>query len=144
MLCCGAAWVGMKNREEREELARVAAFADLFGQVGGRIESLCLPLDEILSSLPPLLEACGMSEGTASSLRAAMARVRDREAADTLARAADGLGRGTSGEQVRLCRAAAEELARCRDRMTAAALNNARARWTLMLSAVLGVMILFW
>lgn len=144
ILLSACAWVGRKNREEREELARVAAFAELFAQMGGRIESLCLPLDEILASLPQSVAAAGMEAGTVTALRAAIGQVRDREAGACLRRTAERLGQGTSGEQIRLCRTAAEELARCRERIAAAVGNNARARTTCMLCAALGITILLW
>ena len=147
LLGCGLAWAGMKNRDEQADIARVAAFGELFARVGERIEGLCLPLDEILASLPPpLLTACGLTYGAGemAHLHAAVERVRDREAADILAQTAAQLGRGTSGDQVRLCRSAAERLQCCRERMAGAWTNNARARVTLVMSAVLGGIILLW
>ena len=126
-------------------MMRVSAFSEVFAEIGGKIESLCLPLDEILASLPSaLLSACGMAAGDMAALGAAMAGVSDNEAAEILQEMAAQLGRGTSGDQIRLCRAAAERLRRCHERLAAAWNNNARARMTLVMSAVLGGIILLW
>ena len=142
---CGGAWVGIQNRDERAKMIQVAAFAELFAEIGVKIESLCLPLDEILASLSPaLLSACGIGAENMAALTAAMARVSDSEAADILRETGAQLGRGTSVDQIRLCRAAAERLRQRHEQMVAAGKNNARARMTLVMSAVLGLIILLW
>ena len=145
LLGCGGMWAGMKNRDERSDLTRVAAFGEMLVLIGGRIEDLCLPLDEILASLPSsLLSACDMASGDMACLYTSMGRVCDREASDILGQVTAQLGRGTREDQVRLCRSAAERLQRCHERMAAAWTKNARARVTLTVSAILGGIILLW
>ena len=145
LLLCGGLWCALRAREELGEQARVAGFAALFARVGERIEGLCLPLDDILASLPPaLLQACGMAEGTYAALCAAMATVRDDQAAEMLARACAQLGRGTREDQVRLCAALSGELQRRSETMREDCRKNGRARAALVMCGALGGIILLW
>ena len=146
LLLSGGLWAEGRTRAERRALARVEAFGELFAHVGERIEGLCLPLDEILASLPPpLLAACGCGEAppTLAALRAAMERT-EGEAGELLRRSAARLGQGTREDPVRLCRATAQGLQACRERMAPALARDARARRTLALCAGLGAVIWLW
>lgn len=145
LLLCGGLWCAARGRDERGEQARVAAFAALFARVGERIEGLCLPLADILASLPPALPlACGMAEGSCEALSAAMAAVQDSQAAEIMARAAAQLGRGTREDQVRLCAALSGELQRRSQAMREECRKNGRARAALVMCAALGGIILLW
>lgn len=145
LLLCGGLWCALRGREEQEERVRVAALADLLARVGERIEGLCLPLDDILASLPPaLLQACGMAERTCEALSAAMAAVQDSQAAEIMARASVQLGRGTREDQVRLCAALSGELQRRSEAMREECRKNERARAALVMCAALGGIILLW
>ncbi len=146
LLLCGGLWAEGRTRAARATLSRVEAFCELFVRMGEQIEGLCLPLDEILASLPPsLLSACGCEEisPTLALLRRAMDRM-GGEAGELLTQTAARLGQGTREDQVRLCRATAQGLQGCRERMSTALIGDARARRTLVLCAALGAVILLW
>ena len=145
LLLCGGLWCAVRGREERGEQVRAAALADLLARVGERIEGLCLPLEDILASLPPdLLDACGMAGGSYEAMSAAMAALRDGQAAEILSHVSAQLGRGTREDQVRLCAAASGELYRRSRTMREECRKNGRARVALVMCAVLCGIILLW
>ena len=146
LLLCGGLWTRGKTAAARAELARVAALCELFAYIGTQVEAYCLPLDEIVAgAAPDLRRACGLEEAPLlPTLTALGDTLRDTEAAETLSRAAARLGRGDPEDQVRLCRGVAQTLEKCRDRLSAAAARDGRARGTLCLTACLFVIILLW
>lgn len=146
LLLCGGLWANGQTRQERREATQVAALCDLFSHMGEQIETLCLPLDEILNSVSPaLLSACGLTSPVSPDALSPLAdQLRDSDAADIVARATAQLGRGCREDQVRLCRATAQSLSACRERMMGEVTRNTRARWTLTLTAMLCGVILLW
>lgn len=145
LLACGGLWAGAQTRAERAEITRVAAFGDLFARIGEQIETLCLPLDEILSHTPAeAIAACGCEGVGRAVLRPAAERIEDTAAREILVRAVGQLGRGSREDQVKLCRGTAEALKVRSEKLAGEAERSARARGTLVMTACLGGIILLW
>ena len=146
LLGCGLLWVMGKGEADRRELARLSSLCELLTYTAEQIAAFGLPLDEIAATLPPTLSiACPITQGNMTeALLAAAAQMRDASAAAVLSRTAARLGRGGREDQVNLCRSAAQNLGKTRDRLTEQAERDHRGRRTLCLTACLLVIILLW
>ena len=143
---CGWLLTMGKRTADRREIARLTDLCDLLTYIAEQIAAYGLPLDEIASTLPPTLSAVCRSrqDDIPAALLEAAGQIRDSTVADVLSRTAARLGRGGREDQVVLCRAAAQDLERTRDRLAEQADRDHRGRCTLCLTTCLLAVILLW
>ena len=151
LLFSGLLFIERRTREEREQLARIEGFCDVFSHIRMQIDTLCLPLDEIFRRMPSaMLAACGcggdvvLTASPAEILFRGAAGIADEAARAAVEDAASRLGKGTREDQLRLCGGAVDALRARGKALAAEAEKRGRSRGVLTVAGCLAVVILLW